>query len=209
MSTPSSSHLSYPSTSSAPAPSTSSTRAPAAIQQHRLFVGNLAPTVDEFTLIQIFSKYGKISKLDFLFHKTGPMKGKPRGYAFVEYADKEDAAKALLQAHDKVVRGRKLSVTFANTAPTNDLLPLHRTSFRRPVNEAGKPTTLSLLKSTSKKTSTSAKIAALEAKLKQMSSDPSPPAHPSLPVKPFGPLPPSDAPGADKGQPMSMAKSAR
>lgn len=53
----------------------------------RLYVGNLAPTVDEYTLLQVFSKYGKISKLDFLFHKTGPLKGKPRGYAFVEYAD--------------------------------------------------------------------------------------------------------------------------
>lgn len=39
-----------------------------------------------YTLLQVFSKYGKISKLDFLFHKSGPLKGKPRGYAFVEYA---------------------------------------------------------------------------------------------------------------------------
>jgi len=27
--------------------------------------------------------------MDYLFHKTGPLKGKPRGYAFVEYANKE------------------------------------------------------------------------------------------------------------------------
>lgn len=40
-------------------------------------------------MLQVFSKFGKISKLDFLFHKTGPSKGKPRGYAFVEYKDKE------------------------------------------------------------------------------------------------------------------------
>lgn len=55
----------------------------------RLFVGNLAHNVDEYTLVQVFSKYGKITKLDVMYHKTGTMKGKPRGYAFVEYASKD------------------------------------------------------------------------------------------------------------------------
>ena len=27
--------------------------------------------------------------MDFLFHKTGALKGKPRGYAFVQYASKD------------------------------------------------------------------------------------------------------------------------
>lgn len=55
----------------------------------RLYVGNLSPTVDEYTLIQVFQKYGKITKLDFMFHKTGVLKGKPRGYAFVEFSSKD------------------------------------------------------------------------------------------------------------------------
>lgn len=38
-----------------------------------------------YTLLQVFTKFGKIAKLDFLFHKSGVNKGKPRGYAFVEY----------------------------------------------------------------------------------------------------------------------------
>ena len=42
-----------------------------------------------YTLLQAFSKFGKISKLDFLFHKSGPLRGKPRGYAFVEFSNKE------------------------------------------------------------------------------------------------------------------------
>jgi len=37
----------------------------------------------------MFSKFGKISHLDFLFHKTGALRGKPRGYAFVQYANKD------------------------------------------------------------------------------------------------------------------------
>jgi len=55
----------------------------------RLYVGNLSPTVDEYTLIQVFQKYGKITKLDFMFHKAGVLKGKPRGYAFVEFSNKD------------------------------------------------------------------------------------------------------------------------
>jgi hypothetical protein len=104
-STSTSSHLSYP----APEPpegSTSTLRAPSPplpeLLKNRLYVGNLHPTVDEFvplcvlsgveplshpryTLIQVFSKFGKLARLDYLFHKTGALRGKPRGYAFVEY----------------------------------------------------------------------------------------------------------------------------
>ncbi|KAJ8689872.1 hypothetical protein PTI98_012732 [Pleurotus ostreatus] len=61
---------------------------PRQILQDRLYIGNLHPSVDEYSLLQVFSKFGKVTKMDFLFHKTGALKGKPRGYAFVEYADK-------------------------------------------------------------------------------------------------------------------------
>ena len=40
-----------------------------------------------YTLIRLFQRYGKVTRLDFLFHKAGPQRGKPRGYAFVEYAN--------------------------------------------------------------------------------------------------------------------------
>ena len=42
-----------------------------------------------YAFLQVFNKFGKITKLDFLFHKGGPSKGKPRGYAFVEYKNEE------------------------------------------------------------------------------------------------------------------------
>lgn len=69
-------------------PVASSSSTPVGPNPDRLYVGNLSPTVDEFTLIQIFSKYGKITKLDFMFHKTGVLKGKPRGFAFIQFLDK-------------------------------------------------------------------------------------------------------------------------
>lgn len=61
----------------------------------RLYIGNLSSAVDEYLLVNTFNKYGKISKVDYLFHKTGPMKGKPRGYAFIEYQKAEVCARRL------------------------------------------------------------------------------------------------------------------
>ncbi|KII85560.1 hypothetical protein PLICRDRAFT_74083, partial [Plicaturopsis crispa FD-325 SS-3] len=143
----------------------------------RLYVGNLHPTVDEYTLLQIFSKFGKVIKLDFLFHKAGPMRGRPRGYAFLEYAEQADAHRALSAANDKLLRGRKLVVTFAHQAPPDPILSTSSSSahgHRRPVTEAGRPTTLSLLKGghadgwAGRVKKTDDKIAMMEAKLRQM-----------------------------------------
>ncbi|OCF38096.1 single-stranded nucleic acid binding protein [Kwoniella heveanensis BCC8398] len=154
------------SSSSSAGPSTTSAASSSSSgKPDRLYVGNLSPTVDEYTLIQIFSKYGKITKLDFMFHKTGVLKGKPRGFAFVQFANKDDALKAMVKLHDRLLRGRKLVVTYASSAPT-DTLPLS-TKGRRP-NEAAKTTTLSLLKTSRKPQSAAAQIAAMEAKLANM-----------------------------------------
>ncbi|EGO19834.1 hypothetical protein SERLADRAFT_401051 [Serpula lacrymans var. lacrymans S7.9] len=112
----------------------------------RLYIGNLHPTVDEYTLLQIFSKFGKISKLDFLFHKTGPSKGKPRGYAFVEFINQKDANKALDGANDKLLRGRKLVVTYAHQAPLDQNAGGAYNGKRR-MADAYRPTALSILKS--------------------------------------------------------------
>ncbi|KAF9261092.1 RNA-binding domain-containing protein [Marasmius fiardii PR-910] len=164
----------------------------------RLYIGNLHPSVDEYSLLQLFSKYGKITKLDFLFHKSGPLKGKPRGYAFVEYGEKDEAQKALASAHDKLFRGRKLVVTYAQQAPAESESSSSRP--RRSIMDTGRPTTLSLLKSGSTGYSSKRQhdpIALMEAKLRQMEAskmanlEPSSstlPTHPSLPSKP----PPTD-----------------
>ncbi|KAI0674200.1 hypothetical protein C8Q78DRAFT_1013530 [Trametes maxima] len=192
--------LSYPAPSELPVPpaSSSSSAQPRTLLKDRLYVGNLHPTVDEYALLQLFSKFGKVSKLDYLFHKSGPLKGKPRGYAFVEFADRDDAEKALLHANDKLVRGRKLVVTYANQAPldASGAQGLGAKS-RRPVSDVGKPTTLSLLKSAGggRSDATDAKIARMEAKLRQLESSAggsrgsgaasSLPGHPSLPPKPL------------------------
>ncbi|KAI0684654.1 hypothetical protein BC835DRAFT_1292542 [Cytidiella melzeri] len=162
---------------------------PRELLKDRLYVGNLHPTVDEYILLQVFSKFGKVSKLDFLFHKSGSLKGKPRGYAFVEYGDPDDARKALAAANDKLLRGRKLVVTYAQQAPIDQTGAL-ATRPRKLWNDTSKPTTLSLLKSVEGRrvAGTDDKIAKMEAKLRQLehtsASGSSLAKHPSLPAKP-------------------------
>ncbi|KAF7344581.1 Single-stranded nucleic acid binding protein [Mycena sanguinolenta] len=176
-------------------PEASSSKVPAQsrqILQDRLYIGNLHPTVDEYSLLQIFSKFGKITKLDFLFHKTGLLKGKPRGYAFVEYGNKDDALKALSMAHNKLLRGRKLVVTFAQQAPLDpgggSAYGANGSRNRKVMTESGRPTTLNIHQSRR----TRDKIAMMEAKLRQMEKSPqnpdaSRPIHASLPPKPLPP----------------------
>ncbi|KAI9438534.1 hypothetical protein H4582DRAFT_1949277 [Lactarius indigo] len=195
-STSASSHLSYPAPE-APEGSTSTQRAPSPplpeLLKNRLYVGNLHPTVDEYTLIQVFSKFGKLARLDYLFHKTGALRGKPRGYAFVEYTGERDAAVALEASNGKALRGRHITVTYAHQAP----LDAHHLASRRALSQhqqqdSGRPTTLSLLKSAPShtRTRTGDKIAQMEAKLLQLAQTPATTAqhtasvHPSLPAKP-------------------------
>lgn len=69
----------------------------------RLFIGNLSPQTDEYTLLQVFSKYGLLKSLDIMYHKAGPQKGQPRGYAFVEYTS-EDVSFPLLVGSNTDIR---------------------------------------------------------------------------------------------------------
>ncbi|TFY67947.1 hypothetical protein EVG20_g3743 [Dentipellis fragilis] len=240
-----SSHLSYPATTSVPPVASTSTSTPASqsrqVLKDRLYVGNLHPSVDEYTLIQLFSKFGKLSHLDYLFHKSGPLKGKPRGYAFVEFAEAvvspsappatsahahpgsflcacvqprvttpshvaicallvTDAmhrpggsarlarsvvdSRALSVAHNKLLRGRRLVVTHAHQAPLD--AAGSTSTYRRSVNEAGRPTALSLLKS-GMKTRTKDKIAIMEAKLRQIEQDKARESRSSSPTRPSCP----------------------
>ncbi|KAN0061884.1 hypothetical protein ACQY0O_005878 [Thecaphora frezii] len=207
---PLSSYLSHPGRANeqpAQRGSAANSSAEATKSGNRLYVGNLHPSVDEYVLIQTFSKYGKIAKLDFLFHKTGPMRGKPRGYAFVEYSKNEEALQAIIETNDRTLRGKKLMVTLANQSQLSE--PSHSSSgvgpHRRRDADTFKPTTLSLIKNASLPESTNAKISAMEAKLAQLrhsrgkpssssssSSNPQAKGVASLPSKPPAPSGSSD-----------------
>ncbi|SNX86317.1 uncharacterized protein MEPE_05026 [Melanopsichium pennsylvanicum] len=145
----------------------------------RVYIGNLHSSVDEYVLIQTFSKFGKITKLDFLFHKSGAQRGQPRGYAFVEYDSPHEALQAVAGAHDKTLRGKRICVMFATKSSGESEkgagraggVGPHRRDRRQGVAgevEANKTTQLSLSKNAKTPQGTDAKIAVMEAKLAKM-----------------------------------------
>ena len=65
-------------------------------------------------LLKLVQKHGTIEKFDLLFHRSGPLAGQPRGYAFVTYSSKEDAAKAKDALDGKMVGSKRVVVRWAN-----------------------------------------------------------------------------------------------
>jgi nucleolin len=55
-----------------------------------LFVGNLAFTTDENTINELFSQYGTVTNV-----KVPQQMGKPKGFAFVEFATHKEAKAAV------------------------------------------------------------------------------------------------------------------
>lgn len=59
-------------------------------------------------------KFGPLAEFDFLYHRTGPQTGQPRGYAFVTYKELEHARKAQKTLDGLEVFSRKLAVKWAH-----------------------------------------------------------------------------------------------
>lgn len=76
----------------------------------RIFVGNLHPSTTEKELILIFQKFGTIQNIEYIWHKFGPLKGQPKGYAFIEY-EQEDSVRNVLQKDRQIsLHGRKIGI---------------------------------------------------------------------------------------------------
>ncbi|KAJ3236758.1 polynucleotide adenylyltransferase [Chytriomyces hyalinus] len=81
-----------------------------------LFIGGLDLAVTEFRLKKIFEKFGQITKLDFLWHKTGPKIGHPKGSAFVKFENESSSLRAIATLNGTVPAwngGRRLTVTWS------------------------------------------------------------------------------------------------
>lgn len=83
----------------------------------RLFVCNLHPSTTEGDLIKLFRGYGNLTKVDYMWHKSGENRGKPKGFAFIDY-DSEVFAKKAFDAGNRpnkiVARGRILTVKYSD-----------------------------------------------------------------------------------------------
>src|SRR3990170_2903935 len=76
----------------------------------RLFVGNLSYQTMENDLQDHFSQAGVVTSVNLMFDKVT---GKSRGFAFVEMATPEEAARAVEQLHNKEFQARALTVNIA------------------------------------------------------------------------------------------------
>ncbi|KAF8785861.1 probable RNA-binding protein 18 [Argiope bruennichi] len=130
---------------------------PPEADEKRLWIGNIDSRLTEYHLLKIVQKYGKIKKFDFLFHKSGALKGQPRGYSFVTYETREQAENALAALNGKQALGKNLVVRWAHTAPSESFTGMK------------KPTVLSKTPEETKQTKNpTSQIMAIEAKLKAM-----------------------------------------
>jgi len=63
--------------------------------------------------LQIFSKFGNIASCSFRLHFTGPLRGKPRGFCFVEMSSNKEAQACIEALNGRRLRGRELRVNVA------------------------------------------------------------------------------------------------
>lgn len=171
----------------------------------RLFVANLNTSVTEHDLLITFRQFGTLKQLNLVFHKAGPNRGQPRGYAFIEFSHPDQASKAKQQLDGKPLRGKEMHIGFASINDHSDQNLLFResgkqkSSFGKDRDESSLPSSFNRNKDLSRNDTTDSRIAAMEAKLQAMrdrqkgkqvstsssssSSNPKRPSH--LPPKPM------------------------
>jgi|SRR3954452_14116152 RNA recognition motif-containing protein len=76
----------------------------------KLFVGNLSFSTTEQDLTSIFSQYGSVESVNVI---TDRMTGQPRGFAFVEMSNRNEAEKAISVLNGSDLQGRTLNVNEA------------------------------------------------------------------------------------------------
>lgn len=143
---------------------------------HRLWIGNLDPKITEYHLLKLLQKFGNVKQFDFLFHKSGPLEGQPRGYCFVNFETKQEAEQAIHCLNGKLALSKKLVVRWAHAQIKR--YDNHKSEKILPISLEPSSST----EPTQSNLSVSAKIKAIEAKLKMMAENPDveqavPPTH--------------------------------
>ncbi len=75
-----------------------------------IFVGNLDYGVTEDSLRQLFEPYGAVERVNIIRDRDT---GQPRGFAFVEMSDGEQADKAIAELNGTTLGSRALNVNEA------------------------------------------------------------------------------------------------
>lgn len=75
-----------------------------------IYVGNLSHTATEDDLAQVFGEHGKVSTVNIVKDRET---GRPRGFAFVEMPNGNEAAIAMKELHLREIAGRSITVNEA------------------------------------------------------------------------------------------------
>lgn len=76
----------------------------------KLYVGNLAYSCDDQTLVNTFSVFGEVVSARVI---TDRMSGRSKGFGFVEMADSSAASRAIEEMNGKELMGRNINVSEA------------------------------------------------------------------------------------------------
>src|SRR5208283_3340599 len=76
----------------------------------KLYVGNLAYSVSNSDLEELFSQAGQVQSVAII---TDKFSGQSKGFGFVEMANDEEAAKAIQQFNETERKGRNIKVNEA------------------------------------------------------------------------------------------------
>lgn len=80
-----------------------------------IFVGNLSFQTTQEDLLATFSQFGNVERVSIV---TDRDTGQPRGFAFVEMANAQDAQTAISQLNGAELNGRALNVNEARPKPS-------------------------------------------------------------------------------------------
>lgn len=75
-----------------------------------IYVGNLAYTMNEDELRDLFADFGEVSQANLIIDK---MSGRSKGFGFVEMPNDDEANNAIEALNDQNVAGRKIKVNQA------------------------------------------------------------------------------------------------
>jgi len=76
----------------------------------KLYVGNLAYSVSNSDLEELFSRAGQVQSATVI---TDKFSGQSKGFGFVEMSSAEEASKAIQQFNDTELKGRNIKVNEA------------------------------------------------------------------------------------------------
>ena len=142
-----------------------------------MWLGNLEPSVAESQLLRLVEPFGRVDKFDFVY-AVHPDTGArtPRGFAFVTYELPESAARAVKKLDGVKLVGRRLHAKPANSLnPSADVAAARKRRLLGGGDDGSR--------APSKEMSKSAKIAAMEAKLRAMEAGTSDPFKLVVPKK--------------------------